>query len=299
MDTTKKAILAGASGFIGQALRTNLEAHGWTTATLVRNESHEPDQIVWDPDTLHLNPSTIARADAVICLNGAPLAHWPWSRSYKQTLVDSRLKSVKTIVDAINSLPQCDRPHALLSASAVGYYGDRGDEILTEHDQPTNSFLSGLCSQWEKEAQRADVERVVTIRTGLVIDDSGGLMPTLSPLFRTYLGGRLGDGLQWMPTISLRDHVSATRFLLESDQQGAFNLTGPEPIQNRAFTRALADHVGTRPGPPVPAWALRAALGDMAVIALDSQRAVPKRLLDAGFVFHDTTIQDQLAAGAD
>lgn len=299
METTKKVILAGASGFIGQALSADLTAHGWSLSTLVRSESHEPEHIVWNPDSLHLDPASIADADAVVCLNGAPLARWPWTRSYKQTLVDSRLKSVKTIVDAINALPRADRPRVLLSASAVGYYGDRGSRVLTENEPPTTSFLSGLCSQWEKQARAADIDRVVTIRTGLVLNNSGGLIPTLSPLFRAYLGGRLGDGLQWMPTISLRDHVNATRFLLESEHTGAFNLTGPEPVQNRVFTHALADHVGTRPGPPVPAWALRALLGDMAVIALDSQRAIPHRLLEAGFVFRDTTIHDQLVAGAD
>ncbi|MDO5719360.1 MAG: TIGR01777 family oxidoreductase [Actinomycetaceae bacterium] len=299
MEPSKKVILAGASGFIGRALRSDLKAHGWSTTTLVRGESKQSDQIGWDPNRFRLDPATLAHADAVICLNGAPLARWPWSHSYKQTLVDSRLKSVKTIVDAINALPRAARPRALVSGSAVGYYGDCGDRILTEQEGPTGSFLSGLCSQWERQAQTADIDRVICIRTGLVLGDSGGLLPALSPLFRSYLGGRLGSGLQWMPTISLRDHIRATRFLLDSAHTGAFNLTGPEPVQNRVFTRALAEHVGTRPGPPVPARVLRAVLGDMAVIALDSQRAVPQRLVDAGFSFHDATIDQQLAAGGD
>lgn len=300
MDTKEnKVVFAGASGFIGRALHESLKDDGWAVTTLVRRKPRNADEYQWDPDHFKLDPTILEDADAVICLNGAPIAKWPWTNSYKHTLVDSRLKSVKTIVNAINTLAPTHRPATLLTASAVGYYGDRGDWILTEDDAPSDGFLGGLCAEWEKQSRAAVIGHVINIRTGVVIHDQGGVIHTLLPLFNANLGGKLSDGNQWMPTISLRDHIRATRFLLDSDYDGAFNLTGPFPVQNKKFTRALAKHAHRLQGPPVPAWAIRTILGDMSVIALDSQRVVPQRLLDAGFEFCDQTIEEQLAAGAD
>ncbi|MDO5729850.1 MAG: TIGR01777 family oxidoreductase [Actinomycetaceae bacterium] len=293
----KRVVFAGASGFIGSALKESLADDGWRIKTLIRRDPRGANEYRWDPNHFDLDPAIVADTDAVICLNGAPIAKWPWTNSYKRTLVESRLKSVKTIVNAINTLSPDQRPSTLLTASAVGYYGDRGDWILTEDDAPSSTFLGGLCAEWEKQSQTAVIDRVINIRTGIVIHEDGGVVNTLLPLFNANLGGRLSGGDQWMPTISLRDHVRACKFLLNSELDGAFNLTAPFPVQNKSFTRALAKHAHRLQGPPVPAWAIRTLLGDMSVIALDSQRVVPQRLLDAGFEFLDETIDEQLTAG--
>lgn len=299
MEAPRKHIVcAGTSGFIGTALLKELTDHGWSTTNLTRSQPRAENEVRWNPDSYELDPQVLASADAVICLNGAPLVKWPWTSSYKQELVDSRLKSVKTIADSINSLPKESRPRTFISGSAVGYYGSRGNEILTEDSTPSNDFLGGLCQVWEKQAQTAKVDRVIRLRTGLVLEDGGGMLAAMKPLFKLFAGGRLGDGRQWMPTISLRDHVAAIRFLLESeDLRGPFNLTGPQPVTNDEFTAALAEHFDRPVGPTVPEFGIRMVLGDMAVVALSSQYVVPQRLLDAGFEFRDYTITDQIESG--
>ncbi|MDO5034231.1 MAG: TIGR01777 family oxidoreductase [Actinomycetaceae bacterium] len=288
---SKNVVIAGASGFIGSALQAELKNHGWNITTLSRGSSRGQ---YWDPETFTIDPQILAGQDAVISLNGAPLAKWPWTHEYKHLIVDSRLKAVKTLADAINLLPEDERPKVFLTGSAVGYYGSRGNEVLEEDSSPANDFLAGLCQVWEREASKANVERVVNIRTGIVIHESGGILASLKPLFKTMLGGKLSDGRQWMPTISLRDHVAASRFLLESNLEGPFNLTGPEPCTNDEFTEATAAYFGRIPGIPAPAGVLRVLAGDMSVLALSSQYAVPKRLLDAGFTFADPDIYRQL-----
>ncbi|MDO5049915.1 MAG: TIGR01777 family oxidoreductase [Actinomycetaceae bacterium] len=296
MSTPQKHVVcAGVSGFVGSGLLKELERNGWSATILTRSKPRAENEGRWNPDSYELDPRVLAGADAVVCLNGAPLARWPWTKEYKQQLVDSRLKPVKTIADAINALEESERPRVFVSGSAVGYYGDRGNEVLTEQSEPADDFLGGLCQVWEKQAQTAKVQRVVNIRTGLVVDDEGGLVDALKPLFQMFAGGRLGDGNQWMPTVSRRDHVRAIRFLLESDElSGAFNLTGPQPITNDEFTQAVAAHFDRPVGPPAPAFGIRMVLGDMAVIALSSQYALPQRLTDAGFDFQDVTIGEQL-----
>lgn len=290
----KRIVIGGASGFVGTALQNELKNGDWEVTRLTRSEPG-PGEVRWHPDAYDIDPQDLAGVDAVVCLNGAPLARWPWTHAYKHELVNSRLKSVKTLADAINSLPESQRPKTFLTGSAVGYYGSRDNEVLEEDSQPANDFLGGLCQVWERESRRAKVNRVVNIRTGLVLEDGGGMLHALEPLFKTFLGGRLGDGRQWMPTISLRDHVRAVRFLLENSQlEGAFNLTGPNPCTNEEFTAGAAAHYRRVPGPPVPAFALRMVLGDMAVLATSSQYAVPTRLIEAGFQFKDETLQEQL-----
>lgn len=296
MKASKKHIVcAGTSGFIGTALLKELEDNGWSTTILTRSQPEADNEVAWFPDSYQLDSQVLADADAVICLNGAPLMRWPWTDSYKQELVNSRLKSVKTIADAINSLPKESRPRTFISGSAVGYYGSRENEILTEDSAPSNDFLGGLCQVWEKQARTAKVDRVIHVRTGLVLEDGGGMLQAMKPLFKMFAGGRLGDGRQWMPTISLRDHVRAIRFLLESDElSGAFNLTGPQPVANEEFTAAVAEYFDRPVGPTAPAFGIRMLLGDMAVVALSSQYVVPQRLEEAGFEFLDYTITEQI-----
>lgn len=294
---TKNVVIAGASGLIGTALKRELETEGWNVTPLARGEARE-GEATWSPDTFSLDPQVLAGQDAVVCLNGAPLAKWPWTHEYKHELVDSRLKPVTTLVNALNSIDEAERPEVFLSASAVGYYGSRGNEVLEEDAQPASDFLGGLCQVWEAAASKAKVSRVVNVRTGLVLHDDGGMLATLKPLFKSYLGSQLGDGRQWMPTISLRDHVRAIRFLLESEQSGPFNLTGPEPCTNAEFTKGVAEHLDRFPAPPVPAPIIRIILGDMSVIALSSQYVTPSRLLDAGFTFKDGTLEEQLRAAS-
>lgn len=290
----KRIVIGGASGFVGTALQNELNKSDWEIIRLTRSEPR-PGEAQWHPDAYDIDPQNLAGAHAVVCLNGAPLARWPWTHAYKHEMVNSRLKSVKTLADAINALPESERPETFLTGSAVGYYGSRDNEVLEENSAPANDFLGGLCQVWERESRQAKVTRVVNIRTGLVLEDGGGILHALEPLFKTFLGGRLGDGRQWMPTISLRDHVRAMRFLLDNPQlEGAFNLTGPNPCTNEEFTVAVATHYRRIPGPPVPASVLRMVLGDMSVLATSSQYAVPTKLFEAGFIFKDETLQQQL-----
>lgn len=245
-----------------------------------------------------LSKHLLTGSDAVICLNGAPIGRWPWTEPYKRQLALSRLTSVNTFVSTINSMDRKLRPRHFVSGSAVGFYGSRGNEVLTEFAAPGSDFLSALCWHWESAAKRANVQTVTCLRTELVIHNSGGLLKKLHPLFRFGLGSQLGDGNQWMPTISLSDHVSVLSFTLSRGLPGAFNLSAPSPIQNRDFSQIFAARFGPWQAPGIPEFILRSVGGGMAALALNSQRAVPSKLLRAGFRFSHPTFSERLDASS-
>jgi uncharacterized protein (TIGR01777 family) len=293
-----KVVVTGASGLIGSALVLSLRSDGHDVVRLVRHIALAPDEANWDPAHRLLDPSLLAGSDAVVHLAGAGVGDKRWSDAYQQTILASRVDGTSTLAEALATLDS--PPGVLVSASAVGFYGDRGDDVLDESASLGSGFLADVVRQWEActaPASDAGV-RVVHIRSGLVLAADGGVLGKTLPLFKLGLGGRLGSGRQWMPWIALPDEVAAIRFLLEtSSMSGAVNLSAPAPVRNSEYTHAVGRAVRRPTLAPVPRFALRAALGGFADEgALASQRAVPRRLLDAGFEFSYRTLDAALTA---
>ncbi|HMC68272.1 MAG TPA: TIGR01777 family oxidoreductase [Mycobacteriales bacterium] len=295
-----KVVITGASGLIGSALARSLNGDGHEVVRLVRREARARDEAQWDPASRRLDAAVLDGADAVVNLAGAGIGDRRWSDGYKKLVLDSRVDATTTIATAIAELPEADRPRVLLSASAVGYYGDTGDEAVDESRQRGDGFLADVVERWEQAATpAADAGvRVVTVRSGVVLAAHGGALGKVLPLFKLGLGGRLGSGKQWMSWIALPDEVAALRFLLDRDDvSGAVNLTAPEPVRNRDYTKAIARAVHRPALATVPPVALRAALGGFADEGvLVSQRVLPGRLEDAGFAFTYADVDAALAA---
>jgi uncharacterized protein (TIGR01777 family) len=295
-----RVVITGASGLIGSALVRNLTGDGHEVVRLVRRDPAAPDERRWDPARRHVDAADLAGADAVVHLAGAGVGDRRWSDAYKRTVRDSRIDGTATVVEALVSLPESDRPRVLVSGSAVGYYGDTGDEAVDESGRRGSGFLAELVEGWEATATpAADAGiRVVHPRTGIVLAGDGGALGTVLPVFKLGLGGRLGSGRQWMSWISLPDQIAALRFLIDRDDlAGPVNLTAPEPVRNRDYTKAVARAVHRPALAAVPPAALRAALGGFADEGvLVSQRVLPGRLDDAGFVWTHPDVDAALAA---
>ncbi|MGH1562601.1 TIGR01777 family oxidoreductase [Mumia sp. DW29H23] len=285
--------LSGASGFLGTALGAHLREQGHEVVRLVRRPARGPFEVRWNPAEGELDHEVIDDADVVVNLSGAPIAHWPWTPSYRRTLLQSRTAPTRTLAEAIARSPQ---PPALLSGSGINAYGDdRGDTLLTEGTPRGRGFLADVVEQWEAAAAPAQQAgtRVCFLRTSPVLDSSGGLLRVIALPFRVGLGGRLGSGDQYFPVVSLRDWLGAVTFLAENDNaSGPYNLVAPEPATNADFTRALASALRRPAVVPVPSFGLRLALGGLSAMALGSLRAVPGRLEEAGHTFADKDVQD-------
>jgi uncharacterized protein len=291
-------LLSGASGMVGSALRAELTHRQAEMVQLVRREPAGTGELRWDPAA----GAPIARLEALegieaaIHLSGANLAAHRWTGKYRREMTASRVDSTRALTKALSGLHA--PPRALLVASAVGIYGDRGDKVLDETSAVGLGFLADLCHAWECAAAPAAEAgiRVVHLRFGVVLARSSGALAQMLPAFRLGLGGRLGSGKQWMSWIGLPDMVAATLFVLDSPSvTGAVNLTSPQPVTNAEFTRALARCLHRPAIFPVPAFALRLAFGSIADEALlSSARAVPRKLLDAGFRFAHSSIHEAL-----
>jgi len=296
-----KVVVTGSTGLIGSALVANLRGEGHEVRRLVRHIPRANDERQWFPSSGELDPEAVDGFDAVVHLAGAGIGDHRWTDGYKQQIRDSRVQGTTAVATAIASAT--NRPRVLVSGSAVGYYGDTGDDAADERSPSGNGFLPAVVRDWEAAASpaRDAGARVVTIRTGLVLSADGGLLGPLLPLFRLGLGGRLGSGKQWMSWISIADHIAAVRFLIgHDDVSGAVNLTAPEPVRNKDFTKALARAVHRPAIAIVPSPALRVALGGFADEgALVSQRVLPTRLEDAGFTFTFVDIDAALRALVD
>ena len=293
-----KLVIAGASGFIGKALVLDLRGHGHQVTTLVRRNPVSESEAEWHPDRSALDPAALAGADAVISLSGAGIADKRWTPAYQQTLAQSRLQPTATIAGVLADLPAQLRPKSFLSASAIGFYGDRGDEPLTESAAQGAGFLADLVRRWEAATEPASAVgvRVVTLRTGLVLSARGGLLKRMAPLFRMGVGGRLGSGRQYQSWITLADEVAAIRHILAAGElDGPVNLTGPQPVRNAEFTAELARALHRPAVLPAPAWGLRLALGgfaDEGVLA--SQRVLPDKLTCSGYRFEHADLASAL-----
>jgi uncharacterized protein (TIGR01777 family) len=261
--------ISGASGFIGRHLMKSLAQAGHSVCALSR---HAPAA------------ESLREADAIIHLAGEPVAQ-RWTAAAKQRILDSRVVGTRNLVEALGRLTR--RPETLICASAIGYYGSRGDEVLTESSAPGSGFLPEVCVAWEREAQAAEAFgiRVVRVRTGVVLDANGGALVRMLPPFRMGLGGRLGSGRQWMSWIHLEDLAALFQFAVESQVRGPLNAVAPNPVTNSDFTRELA-HALRRPAVfPVPEFALKMLFGEMADVLLASQRVAPAAAEAAGFRF--------------
>jgi uncharacterized protein (TIGR01777 family) len=292
-------VVSGASGVLGSALRQSLGARGTPVLQLVRHPAAE-GQLRWDPAarSAFTDLKPLEGALAAIHFSGASIAGQRWTSSYKRELAASRVDSTRALAAALAGLRQ--PPKTLMVASAVGFYGDRGDEVLNESSPPGSGFLPELCQLWEA-ATRAAAEagiRVVNMRFGVLLNLGPGALEKMLPLFRKGLGGTLGNGRQWMSWISIDDAMAAIQFALATpDLSGPVNITSPNPVTNAEFTRALARQLKRPAVVPAPAPALRLAFGQMADEALlSSARVVPAKLLHAGFGFAHPQIEQALAA---
>lgn len=286
-----KVAVTGASGLIGSALVPHLRARGDEVLTLVRRAPRAPGEVRWDPDSGDVDLAGLAGTDAVVHLSGAGVGDQRWTPEYKQLILTSRVNSTRTIATAMAALDPL--PQVLVSGSAMGVYGDRGDEELTERSAPGVGYFPDVVTAWEAAADPAREAgiRVATTRTSLVMSRKGGAFGRLVPLVRLGLGGPLGSGQQWWSWLTLQDDVRARAFLLDNDVSGPVNLSSPQPLRQRDIAAALG-RVAHRPAVlPVPGFVLRVVIGEFASDILASDRMLPTVLTDAGFTFEHPDIE--------
>lgn len=290
-------LVAGGSGFLGTALRARLALAGHTVTQLVRSAPSTPSQAQWDPYRGDLDHGLVDGVDAIVNLAGAPLAHWPWTSSYQQQIIDSRVATTGTLAQAIASTGGTT---ALINASGINYYGgDRGDEQLDEDSTPGTDFIAEVSKSWEgATVLAADAgARVAVLRTSVVLDGTGGALKSLLLPFRAGLGGRLGNGRQWFATVSLEDYLRAvTTITTDGSMSGPYNIVAPVPATNAEFTEALGQRLHRPTRLTVPALGLKAALPELSKSLLGGVKAAPRRLVEAGFEFSHLTIGAQLDA---
>jgi uncharacterized protein len=288
--------ITGGTGLIGGALTRVLRQEGVEVRPVTR-QAGVPNSIRWDPARGYLDHEALRGVTAVVNLAGESVGE-RWSAEKKQRIRDSRVEGTRLLVDAISALDPA--PRVLVSASAVGYYGDRGDEELREESPPGTGFFPEMAIEWETAAQAAESRgvRVVRLRFGIVLDREGGALERMLLPFQLGAGGRLGDGRQWMSWVSLPDVVAILRFALrDPSASGVYNAVAPEPVRNADFTRSLGRALGRPTVAAVPAFALRLAFGEMADwTLLISHRVLPERLLAAGFTFQHPRLEDGLRA---
>jgi uncharacterized protein (TIGR01777 family) len=291
-----RAVVTGGTGFIGRALCARLPA----PVVLTRSPGKAPEGleharfVAWDPTTGPPPPEALEGADVVFNLAGAPIADGRWTEAKRKQILESRVVTTRNLVAGIGALSNW--PRVLVSGSAVGFYGDRGDETLDEHARGGDDFLARVCRDWEREAEvaRGLGLRVVTVRTGLVLGDGGALEKMLPP-FKLGLGGPIAGGRQWMPWIHLDDQVGLLLHAATCDDlDGPLNACAPNAVTNADFTRALGDAVHRPTVIPLPGFALRTALGEMSTVLTASQRAVPRRAEETGYAFEHPTLAGAL-----
>jgi uncharacterized protein (TIGR01777 family) len=287
-------VIAGASGFLGSHLAEQLRDHGHEVTTLTRGAAPGPRESSWRPDRGEVDQSVIDRADVVVNLAGSPTLGNPHSKTWQRNLRESRVTTTRTLAEAIAASPS---PPAFLAGNAMGWYGDHGEARVTEEsDTRGDSLLSRVCRAWQEAAIAAEGKtRICFLRTAPVLDGSAPPLKQQKLLVQLGLGGRLGDGHQYFPMISLRDWVGAVEFLATHDVGGPVNLCAPETPTNADFTRALADAVHRPAFLPAPKAILKKAAGPLASEVLGSVRAAPQVLLDAGHQFADHDVRDVLA----
>ena len=292
-----KVLISGASGLVGSALRSSLEAHGHEVVALVRREPVRPGEVLWDPSVGGLDLSGVG-ADAVVHLAGESIAEGRWNAAKKQRIRDSRVQGTRVLCEALASLKV--KPKVVVCASAIGYYGHREDYLLSESSSPGEGFLPDVCREWEDAAEpaRAAGIRVVSLRIGVVLSTAGGALAKMLLPFKLGLGGKIGDGAQYMSWVSLDDLVSMARFAIDDEGlSGAVNAVAPGAVTNLKFTKALGRSLKRPTIFPLPAFVARIVLGEMADdLLLSSIRVEPAVLKERGFNFAHPEIDGALSA---
>jgi uncharacterized protein (TIGR01777 family) len=296
------AVVTGATGLVGRRLVRRLLATGWAVRAVTRTPANARlpagvEAVDWDG--VRVAPQRLAGASAVVHLAGEPVFGGLPTPGRRDRIFASRVDSTRALVAALGEVPAAERPGVFVCASAVGYYGSRGEEPLPESAPPGSGFLSDVCVAWEDEARAAEVHdvRVVSLRIGIVLAAEGGALQPMSRAFRFGLGGRLGDGRQWVPWIHVDDLVAMIRAALDDPRwTGPVNAVAPTPVRNAELTETLARVVRRPALVPVPAFAVRALLGELAGELLGSRRVVPARAAELGFRFAAPTLREALEA---
>lgn len=286
-----RVLISGASGLIGTELVRQLKARGDEPLRLVRRKASAADEVEWNPGEGYLQPGVIETVDAVINLAGATTGKLPWGKKYERELIDSRLDSTRTLVNAINAASK--KPKVLVSGSASGFYGDTGTGYVTESAPNGEGFLADLAGKWEAEAAKVRGVRLVLVRTTMVCSRELGALGRLLPLLKLGVAGPLGSGKQWWAWISLKDEARAILHLIDNQTaSGPYNLTAPQPATCVEVIRALGKELGRPTIIPVPAFALRLAFGKGAdELLLCNQNMDPAKLLATGFKFEHPTLE--------
>jgi uncharacterized protein (TIGR01777 family) len=291
--------ITGASGFLGSALTSSLRADGHRVLRLVRGGITNGDEIGWDPDAGRIDAPALEGIDAVVHLAGEGIAERRWTADQKRRILDTRAKGTAVLTAAVASRER--KPHVLVSASAIGWYGNRGDELMTEDSPPGDDFLADVCKTWERETQPAvDAGiRVVNVRTGIVLARNGGTLQRMLLPFRVGLGGKQGSGRQWMSWIALVDHIAAMRTAIDDGRLcGPVNLTSPNPVTNAEFAAALGRVLKRPTVLPTPMFVLKLRYGEELIdsLLLASQRVLPSRLEEIAFPFEYPVLVPALEA---
>jgi uncharacterized protein len=299
-----RVLISGSTGFLGAALVETLDGQGHSIARLVRPATARKNAagagaqtVAWDPVAGQFDATGAEGAEALIHLAGASIAGGRWNAARKELLRTSRIDATRHLSAALGNVRR--PPRVIVAASAIGYYGNRGEETLTEASAPGNDFLAGLCREWEAEAARGAEfgARVVNLRFGIILAAHGGALPRMAMPFKLGAGGRLGDGRQWMSWLTLQETVSIIQFALtNSGLTGPVNAVTPNPVRNKEFTGVLAKTLHRPALFPAPAFALRLALGEMAdALLLVSQKVMPSKLVDSGYPFLQLSLASALA----
>lgn len=279
MPVPQRIAISGSSGLIGTALVGHLKSEGHTVQRLVRRAPVAADEVQWDLQTGYVDLTALAGVDAIIHLAGVGVGDKRWTKKFKSEILNSRLLGTTTIAKAVAEL----KPQVFISASAIGWYGESGNRAVVETDRVGDDFLAAVCREWESAADLAADVRTVKIRTGLVLDPTGGALGKMLPLFRLGFGGKLGSGKQWWSWITLHDQIRAIVFALENPLSGPVNVSSPNPVTNQEFTSALARALHRPALFPAPAIALKVALGGFSSEVLGSKKVIPHVLQEAGF----------------
>jgi uncharacterized protein len=291
----RRILISGASGLIGAAVVSSFAAEGWEINRLVRGNAKRKGDVVWDPAQA-ISPEKVSGFDAVIHLAGEGV-FGVWTREKKRRIHDSRIFGTRNLAEGLARAER--KPRVFISASAIGYYGDRGDEVLREESCPGTGFLAEVCREWEAATAPAldPGIRIVNVRTGHVLSAAGGILKKMLPPFRLGVGGKIGDGRQWQSWIHMADWLGALRHIMSHDSlRGPVNMAGPNPVTNAEFTRTLASVLSRPAFFTVPGIALKAALGAEAAneMLLSGQRVQPGKLITSGYQFQFPDLQGAL-----
>mgnify|MGYP000427395007 FL=1 len=291
----KKVFIAGGTGFIGSSIIPALLKEGYEVQVLVRNKEKAKKlpsscKVIWgNPTKSGEWQKYLEETDIAINLAGQNIFS-RWTKAYKKLILESRIKSTENIVSSLK------KSALLINASAVGYYGDKGNTLVTEDSLPGDDFLAKTCIEWEKRALKAKEKgaKIIIARVGVVLGTTGGMLPKILPIFKLGLGGTLGKGNQWFPWIHIKDLVSAILFLIKKEKEGIYNFVSPNPVTNKEFTKTLGKVLKRPTLLPVPVFMMKLIFGELANIITCSIRAYPKNLLELGFKFKFETIEDAL-----